>query len=154
MQARAMTILLSVAVLIASCATGPVVGGAIAQLGPPPDGKTRLVFYGTNDRWSGLLGEPWEPTVSINGQRLAMPKGSNIVFYTSVDAGPLQVSAGGKPVLDFEAKAGRVEWIRMEAMETPLAMAGYRLDLRRVDPEGAERITRQFRYEGETRLAE
>ena len=56
-------------------------------------GMSRLVFYGTNYGWYGLVaGGAWTPKITINEQAINAPNERNIYFAFDVPAGKHKIS--------------------------------------------------------------
>lgn len=54
-------------------------------------GNSRLVFYGTNYLWNGLIRGDWRPKITIDGQDLNAPNSRNVYFVVDVPVGTHEI---------------------------------------------------------------
>lgn len=142
-----LTVLL-VAATIAACASGPPMSDVSAEIPPLPEYSGRLFFYGSNTRYTGLMGGTWRPKLNINGKDLDTPYGVSITFYVDVSPGPVEIRAAKDLQLDTLVTPGETVYVRMDPVKNFEKLQTYELKLTRVDAQTGENVARNFSFVG------
>ncbi|MCB1684247.1 MAG: hypothetical protein R3E82_16150 [Pseudomonadales bacterium] len=124
----------------------------------PPDPlegyKARIVFYGDNTRFVGLLGGAWRPKLNINGRNVTTPYGVNVTFYMDVEPGPIEIRSPTDLKLTAIAIPGEPLYVRMEPRKDLSARQTYTLDLTEIDSTTGKRIADRFKFKGAAQWAD
>ncbi len=118
------------------------------------DSEGRLVFFGRNSGWYGLLGGGnWKPVILINNENTATPHGDGIYFIIDRPPGMYEISVDEQdtPSHKLDLEAGEVHYVEMLVSEKSdtgfsLRLTKFVLGFASVDPNYGEQSIRNMSH--------
>ena len=132
---------LTIAFLLAGCASGPKFSTVEGGLASPPPGKARIFFYRSTSLGAGI-----QPEIKLNGAVVGKAE-PNGIFFVDRDPGNMEVITGSEVEkrLSFTVGAGETRYVRSSV---GLGVLVYRIIPELVGEEEAKKEIADLAYTG------